>query len=573
MKDPEHSETRVRRVAWAALLVTGLLPLGLHLQFILQDRRMPRDLGNFYGNVPDFWRLIHGQQARFGPEGMPQPWDSGAWYEWVLAFWLRVTGPSGEAFRAWDLFWQAAILLIVALGAHSLSANTPSANAPSTPGDTVEPSAPSRTRPLLAAAFAVALAGSMRSLVIMPRLSWIHVVEVGLVVGAAVPWLRDPTLRRGTLPTALLGALALLLRSSGLPWILPLGLAIAVGVQGRRPDVKRLLLVGLAWLLAALPSLLSLVDYLGPKVASRARYAQNVAPFSQQILDLAGPVAPFAALLGIALAGRRLVGRPQALLLVWILIPVVLWAIFRAGMDNFLVGFAALVILASLGLARRPLLGLALVLPGWLLLNLPRILPQVGDHPLVATALARSHLSLQPALRDIYVPYTEWGHPHLQALLDATCPANGACVLAVDQGLLVPYSEDAGNLEAFLLDRKHPPHVYDLRGRGPSEGLTRAHALIHYDCGWQDGPWRVRFPLSLQRVQALISMQKMRTAWMAPLGQECVVHWLTPEGKVLRDELLPSSWETPSGTVPTYEPPRGTGRARPIRAGGLDGGG
>lgn len=558
MKDEERSETRVRRVAWVALILTGLLPIVLHLHFILLDRRMPRDLGNFYRNVPDFWRLIHGQQARFGPEGMPQPWDSGVWYEWVLAFWLRITGPSGEAFRAWDLLWQIAILVFVGLAAHGLNRQQAAA----------DPATRPHNQPLLAAAFAVALAGSMRSLVIMPRLSWIHVVEAGLVVGAAVPWLRDPTLRRGFLPTALLGALALLLRSSGLPWILPLALGLAVGVQGQRPDWRRLLFVGLAWLLAALPSLLSLASYLGPKVASRARYAQNVAPFSQQILELAGPVAPIAALLGVVLAGRRLVGLPQALLMVWILIPIVLWAIFRAGMDNFLVGFAALVILAAHGLARRPLLGAALVLPGWLLLNLPQLVPQVERISLVATALAWSHLSLKPALRDIYVPFTEWGHPHLQALLDATCPANGSCVLAVDQGLLVPYSEDAGNLEAFLLDRSHPPNVFDIRGRTASEGLTRAHALIHYDCGWQDGPWRNRFPSSWQRLQSMISMQQMRTAWMAPLGQECVVHWLTPDGAVLRDDLLPSNWATPSGAVPTYEPPRGTGQERPVRVGG-----
>lgn len=556
----DPNPNRRRRIALAVILVTGLLPILQHLHFILVDQRMPRDLGNFYNDLPDFWRQLHGQQARFGPDGPPQPWDSGVWYEWLLALWLSITGPGGPAFRVFDLVWQSAILLFVGMGAAALVRLVDRPREPDNGSDT-------EARALTAAAFALVLTGSMRSLVVMPRLSWIHVVELALLFGAAVPWLRDPTLRRGFLPTALLGALVLLLRSSGLPWIAPLALAILVGVGGRRPDLPRLAFIGTAWFLAALPSLIGIVDYLGPKLNSRARYAQNVAPFTEQVLDLAGPFAPVAALAGVLLAGRKLLGVPQGLLLIWALSPLALWAIFRAGMDNFLVGFAAFAILASLGLARRPAIGAVLVLPGWLLITLPRVLPAPAPESTAARLLQRAHLSVRPTLRDVYVPFTEWGHPQLEALLDATCPQTGTCVLAVDQGLLVPYSEDAGTLETFLLGRGNGLDLLDLRSGRHGQTGTRVNALITYDCGWQDQPWRQRFPNSLERLQMTIKSQRLRTAWMATVGGECIVHWLTPGGRVPRAELLPSNWDPPVGSVPTYEAPRGANRPRPVRTG------
>ncbi len=548
------------------LVAAGLglvVPAALHLRFLLVDQRLPRDLGNFYDLVPSFWNLLNDGLVRWGPQGRPAPWDSGVWYQGALALWLSLTGPGAIPFRLVDLGWMALNLLLVGLAAAAL----------------VRARGGDRGEQRAALAIAVLLAGGSRVMTIVPRMSWLHVVEVGLVFLAAVPWLRDPRLRRGAPLVALAGALALLLRSSGLPWVLPLGVAIVIGVGGERPDGKRLGLIALSWLLAALPSLIKLADYLGPKIKARERYARNVGQIQDQVMSLLGPLLPallIIGLLGLLALARGRKGRegaaafpwiPVLLLLAWGAGSFLLWALFRAGLDNFLVGFAALFALAGAGWARWPRVGLALALPSWLLIAAAQLLPEPAPTSWWAGAMMRIHLPMHPGLRDTMLPYTNWGRVHMGQLLDATCPPQGRCVVSVDQGWLVPYSEDAGNLEVFLMNRQQVD-LFNLSSPGAETGIVASHALLHYECGRGDQMWRERYPKSLSRVHATVNALQMRLAWMHDMGEDCIVQWWTPGGRVRDESRLPSASPLRTGQVPHREEPRGKKRERPVRQGG-----
>ena len=296
------------------------MPVALHIDFALRDQRLPRDLGLFYQRVPLLWAALHGT-------GRAGAWKllggTGGWYELALAGWLSLTGRSAQAFMLVDAGWLLALLWLCGQAAAALAG---------------------KERARAAALSAVLLAAGTPVLILRARVSWLHLPEAVLVLAAAVPWLRDPTLERGSVRMALFGALALLLRPSALAWLVPLGLALALG----RPPRRRLLAVGGTWLLAALPALWSLPGYLAPKLAGRERYALDVPGLAAQFMPTMGPLLPAVALIGLVLAPRRLRGR---FLLAWVLLPALLWLAFRAGLDNFLVGPAALAILAGAGLS------------------------------------------------------------------------------------------------------------------------------------------------------------------------------------------------------------------------------
>ena len=570
--------------AWALGLLAAGLPAALHLDWILRDARLPRDLGLFYQRVPRVWALLTGAGGEAEAVLRPLLEQSGGWYEALLAAWLALVGRSPLAFQVVDLAWMLLLFGLVAVSAAVLTRGGSGAvrggstavrgGSPVVRGSSGAPRAPQMAS--RAAILALLLAAGMPFLAIFPRLSWIHVPEAALVLGAALPWLRDPTLGRGVLAPALLGALAILLRPSALPWLAPLGLVMAMGVDGRRPSGSALVRIGGAWLLAALPALLALGRYLGPKVDARERYARDVPPFLEQVLLGAGPLAPVAALVGVALALRHERRAPVRLLLGWVALTVLLWAAFRAGMDNFLVGFAALAVLGGAGLARLPRLGPLLALAPWLLLHLPRLLPPPTEPSALSPVLGALSLPPQASLHSPYRPYTAWGRDPLASLLTASCPPQGRCTLAVDQGLLVPYSEEAGHLELFLA-RHDRVDLIDLRGDAPMQGLPRVHALVHYACGERDLSWRQRYPRSLTLIARLVRGQELQPAWTRALSRDCRVVWLTPDGQWQDPDAVPPGCEDlrfvelpdlsrapagpPEGSAPAGPPglPRGRG--------------
>ncbi|MCK6503110.1 hypothetical protein L6R53_06900 [Myxococcota bacterium] len=515
-------------LAWTLGLVAAGVPAALHVDWILRDARLPRDLGLFYQRVPQVWAWLVGEGGEADATLRPLLSHSGGWYEALLAGWLALVGRSPATFQVVDLAWMLALFALVAVAAAAVS---------DVGGHTRDAGAGARAA--RAALLALLLAAGSPFLAIFPRLSWIHVPEAVLILGAALPWLRDPTLPRGAGWSGLLGALAVLLRPSALPWLAPLGLAMAAGVDGRRPPPRTLAVVAGAWLLGAAPALVSLGRYLGPKVEARERYARDVPPLLEQVLLGAGPLVPVAALVGGAFflaRGRRAPGR---LLLSWVALTLALWAAFRAGMDNFLVGFAALAILGGAGLAHLPRLGPALALAPWLLLHLPRLLPPPAEPSALSPLLGALSLPPQASLHSPYRPYTAWGRQELAQLLAASCPDQGRCTLGVDQGLLVPYSEEPGRLELFLAGHDRVD-LLDLRGDAPLEGLPRVHALVHYACGERDASWRLRYPRSLTLIARLVRSQELRPAWTRTLSRDCRVLWLVPDGQWVQPAAVPA---------------------------------
>lgn len=515
-----------RRSAWILGLAAAAVPVALHAHFIAADARLPRDLGLFYQRMPRAWHFLTGEGGTLGQIASDLGDRPGGAYEALLALWLHLVGRSPAAFQVLDIGWMVSVLALCA--ACTVAIVSPKAHARAT-GASPAPTA---------AVIAVLLAGGMPFLAIFPRLSWIHVPETALILGAALPWLRSPTLERGLWWTALLGAAAIQLRTSALPWLAPLAVGLVLGVDGRRPPLRRLAVIGLAWLLAALPSLVGLLSYLSPKLDARMRYARDVPPFAQQVLIGAGPIVPLLAVGGALLAWRHRRSAPVRLLTAWSLLTVLLWAGFRAGMDNFLVGFAALAVLTAVGLSHQPRLGLALAVLPWLLLHLPRFLPAPPEPSIRADTLGKLNQPPHASLHSPYRPFTQWGRAHLDSLLLASCPSSGQCKVAVDQGLLTPYSEEPGRLELFLAGHDAVDLV-DLRAEGRAIELPQVHALVHYDCGDRDLSWRQRFPRSLDRLFHLIEEQELEPAWSKEVSGDCRVLWFTPDGAALDPAALP----------------------------------
>ncbi|MCB9777275.1 MAG: hypothetical protein H6742_01760 [Alphaproteobacteria bacterium] len=506
----------LRVLAAAGLLV----PAGLHVDYVLHDARLPRDLGLFYERLPQVHAALAGGEGPTLEQALrPLLHRTGGWYELFLALWLRVFGLSVEAFQAVDVLALVLLLCLCGLVGRALA------------------------RPR-AGVLALVLAGGLPYVSIFPRMSWIHVVEAVLVLGAALPWLRDPTLGRARAVAATIacGALALLLRPSALPWLGPLALAMVVGVQGRRPSWKRLALVAVGWLLAALPALLELQRYLTTKVAARARYAHDVPALGEQLLVGVGVVGGPVALLGLLalwLRGSEARRGPTLLLATWAALPFLLWGLFRAGMDNFTPGFAALAVLGGLGLARLGRVGPVLAVTALLLPTLPR-LPGLSTHGgALGQVAAATGMPPKANLQSLYRPYTEFGRDHIAALLAASCPPDQRCRLAVDQGLNVPYSEAPGRLGLYLAGHTRVD-VIDLRAAQPTGELDRVHALVHWDCGDRDIAWRQRFPLGMDQLLVLLGDRGFAPLWHKRASTECVVVWFTPGGAPLvEDATLP----------------------------------
>ena len=199
------------------------------------------------------------------------------------------------------------------------------------------------------------------------------------------------------------------------------------------------------------------------------------------------------------------------LLAAWAALPVGLFLLFRAGLDNFSLGLAAAGVLAGLGLNRTPW-GPVLALGVLLGTTLPQLLPP----PAADGALNRLGnlvgLPLQPQLRNAWRPYGLWSGEDVRRLLEASCPAAPEpCRVGTDQGLLQPHGEEPGQLELFLLQLDRVERV-DLRpdGKAAPEHLD---ALVHYDCGEQELSWRRRHPASLGRYQEAVVALGLDLAW------------------------------------------------------------
>jgi hypothetical protein len=203
-------------------------------------------------------------------------------------------------------------------------------------------------------------------------------------------------------------------------------------------------------------------------------------------------------------------------LVAWGLAPLGLFAAFHTGLDNFPLFFVAFALVAGLGLGRWPALAMVAVV-AW-----------------AGTTAARA--------RDDLGPPVDLPSRRVTALLDATCPSRRAgaeCVVAVDQGLFFPGSEEPGMLELFLL-REDAVRIVPLHDRRRLMAAKPA-ALATWHCeGMTDGRARgdERFPGIAAAREDVIARQGLAEAWSGT-AEECRFAWLTPGGTVAKPERLP----------------------------------
>ena len=504
-----------------ALALTALavaVVIAGHVAFLVLDPRLPRDLGLYYARIPALWDAM-GHPLEGLRAGLAALTDVGGGYQVLLAAYLRLVGRSATAFQLVDLAWLVALLALTWRVA-------------------------ARAWGPWSGLAAVLFAGATPAVFVYARTAWIHVPEAALLLGVVACWQADPELARRRTPAlaGLLGGAALLLRPSALIW---LGLLVAVALWrrrrgGERPDPRHAGALLVAWGLATLPAVLSLDDYLQAKLEARGRYAVAVPDLSEQLFVTVGPVAAAAMGLGALLTLWPPRRRGTALLWLWGLTPIPLFALFRAGIDNFTVAAVALAILGGAGLGRRAAVGVPLAAAVFALAQLPQWLPTPAPGSWAQHASGRVGLALKPSFRNPYVPHTAGHGGAVEQLLAATCPTTDRrCLIAVDQGLFQPFAEDPGALELFLAGFDQV-QIVPVAGLDARPGSLPIRALAHYECPDMDVQWRERFPDSVETLDGLVAAHDLRPVWGADVGEGCEFAWLAPGGQVEAPDRLPA---------------------------------
>ena len=478
-----------------------------HVRFVLQDVRLPQDLGLYYRSMPDLYNALGGDQP------WRAAWDalltSGGWYNLLLSLLFKVFGRSPVVMQSIDICWVLAVLLLVAGCARHLGG-------------------------ALSGLIAVLLAGSFRILVIEARIAWIHIPELTMVLVALYAWVRDPTLQhRGTaVRMGVFGVLAMMIRPSGIVWVATMVPMVAERL--RRPEERtRAGLLLMAWGVGFLLALRGIAPYLMAKSVARERYVEALPSLLEQVGGNLGIVAGAVAVLG-ALACIIQHRRRESLLLgCWIAATLGMFWVFRAGMNNFPGYGAALAILAGWGLARWYRVGTAAALAAFLLYQVPQWLPADRPSERYRRTLKALRVPFQPTPENYYRPHRGVGSPEVIGLLDASCPSTKEpCDILVDQGLFKAFGEDpSGQLERFVARLDHV-RVWELTW--PWRNLVKARpvALAHFRCGRRDLGWRERFPGSLDNLFSAIQRYGLEAAHEIPWTHDCTLVWMTPDGEL-----------------------------------------
>lgn len=468
-------------------LVLGVAALvGLdHALFAALDDRVPPDLGLFFDDVP---RLFdHWDPAVLS--------SVGGWYRSLLVAWFHLFGPGAGAFAA-----QAAVVVVVVV----------------------------YTAGRLGGPLGAMLVAALPVVWIQGRIGWIHVPEAALLLGALASWRADPGLdrRRSVLLLGGLGALAALLRPSGVAWLGVLALVLLRRVG------RRALPVVAAWLLAAVPAALEGRAYLAAKLAARERYTLDVPGLLHQLPFTLGTLPLLAVGLGLlgALRGPR---RPDPVLIAWAAVPAGLFVLFRAGVDNFTLGGVALALVGSAGLSNLGRLGAAL--PAFALVL--SVVVQWAPSPTTDSAAARIggmlSLPVHTRLKNYARVHHGWGREEVAALVDALCP-NRPCTIGVVQGLFRPHGEDPGRFELFLagLDGVR---LADLREKGGAE--AELSGLVLWDCPDGDPAWFRRFPQAQSNAWSVIQARGMRPLGTHAPDPDCLVQgWVAEAAPAPRSD-------------------------------------
>ena len=506
--------------ASSAWLGVVLLTLALHLAFLGQDTRLPSDLGQYFVPLPALYGAMQG-----GPgEGV---WDAlisrpGAWYNLLCALWLSVVGKSSAAFQMLDLISFAALLFIGSSVGKQLG------------GEGV---GGERAR----LAFASVLC-ALPMVVLSARTSWVHVPEATLLLAMLRLWIGDPTLskRRSIAGLSALGALAIGLRPSALPWLALLSSAMLWGIEGQRARWRSLAWILGIWALSCLQMLPYLETYLAAKAMARARYLERVPELLPQLVGAVGVLGGLASVAVGVLSLRK----PDGLVaLAWAFVGVSLLLTLSsgAGVDNFLPLALGLAILAALATRRRPwTVGIwALPLLGLTLPQLSTELPKDGALSRVFGAL---RIPAHPGPNNRLRPFEDLAADEVIQLIEASCPdSSDPCTILVDQGLFSPYGESLGELPLFLGSYLRPSLVSLARDELPED--LEPDALVHWSCTSpeqleEERIWRSRYPQSGRKLMSLSETHELRLVWQRPI-RSCTLMYLAPGGRVADMERLP----------------------------------
>ncbi len=503
--------------------------------FALEDVRLPRDPGLYFKLLPELYQaLAHPLDNLRALSGALA--ESSGWYNLLLAAAMRMVGRSGLVLDLACAVWVALLLVGTALIARRASSPT-------------------------AGLCATLLAAAMPVVIIIGRTPWIHVPEAALAVLTLATWQRDPALRRWRTVLALIlgGMLVITLRHSGLIWIGPMSLLL-FWTGGAPRAWRRIALVLAGWALAVAVPVLELQRYLEAKMGARDRYVSQLPEFVEQLVSNLSWPTLWACLLGIVLFSLRrprVPRRPlEPLLVVWIVLGVFLWSLFRAGLDNFTPVAPALAILAGTGLARLGRWGVIPAGLAFLVASLPQWLDKDAVRPFMNMPgfpdfTAGTHPN------NHYRPWTGFAHAEVRGLLNASCPedVSEGCVVAVDHGLFSPFTEDPGRLELFLIDEDRV-HLISLRDLESMPRLAQLHALATYDCHEREEHWRERYPNTRQILADMLDAFDLHPVWAIDLYRNCSYLWMTPDGELRDEQALPA---TGRHITEKLEPPRRDG--------------
>lgn len=513
---------------WDALtLALILLLVAAHLRFAMLDQRLPQNINHSYGVISHLHDLLSNEG------GLTQALrtaalDIAGWYNLLITVCVKVFGRTPLVLHFFDILWLALVLVGTALIARRLWG------------------------PVAAFAAVALIPPDGHDIVIMARLSCIHIPELALLLGVLVPLVYDQRLSRWStaVVVGLAGAGALSIRLSSLIWmgtLLPLLLLCALPRPGRHKTLKKLGVILAFWALAIPPLWVWMQEYIREKISHRTSHHGD--------LSLELFLGNFTSDLGRWVFGLGLVcilvavarWRPRAwrflpVLLCWLLVPSLLFLLFIAGTQDFPMYYVAFALLAAGGLSRlprafRPLLLLLLLL--WCPYYIAQWLPESTARSLSSVVRYGARHERDSIINPFRV-YDGIRPAHFRALLQATCPKDGAtrCRVYINQGLFTPQPLDfaSSTTGLFFLGQRDVqvrkiPDPEDMPPDPP-------HALASFFCASFDGHLPPDLARMNRRSRDFIREHRFRTVWRMQVDAQCEYVWSTPDGTVRRPDKL-----------------------------------
>jgi len=474
----------------ATAIVAGMV-MASHLAFVLLDGRLPADLNEAHKQIPELARGLT-EQGDWGAVLLHAALEPAGWYQLAMLLPGALGIPPLLAFFTINLLSLSAVLGGVALVAR-------------------------RTLGPTGGLLAVSLAASCPGLTTQARLAWIHFPELALLMVILMVLSWDPALRR-TGSAVVIGVSALLilsLRPSGIIWLTTLAPSIGAALWLGLPSPgggRRAALVGWGVLIGALPLLGTIEHYTTSKIEMLGHYEHLMTASSllQQTLHQLGLPLTGLGLLGVTyllFVHPRKWSSLVVTLYTWLLLPIALYFVFQAGLDNFPMMTVAFALVAAAGLVRiEP--RLAWVQAGLAVLSiagawLPDALaPQFVPKPVL------SYLRyFEEGVENYDRVFDDLpGQEILSLVHDACGPRAGdaPCHVTVDHSLFQPFAEEPGHFELFLAgERSLTLTRADDLDLGTREGMP--HVLASYACPQHEDIWYTKHPEIARRMEWLES--------------------------------------------------------------------